>query len=611
MIEQNREAVLAIQGGGMYAFTLLGQAKAIIDAGYVPLAFAGTSGGAILASLLWSGLTPEQIESKFRSMVDADARALLRLLAPMEAGSDRDDDAFSDLEARFGRLRARMPSASKKKRSWLEAPKAWLEMLGAGRDALDFWERLRPHVEKRGLFTGERLEREIDDLIRQGFGLDRLPQPIRDRVRAKLPPPGDLVRFGHVRAMMAASNGAFYVPPLLLTATNLTRRKLEIFSSLNPAHETIPVATAVRASAGFPAFFRPTQCTPKEWYVDGGLVSNFPVWAFSDAFREQSAADEFHGVLASRPWMRIGLRVVDDAKKPPDLQSPKAFLESLTAMLTGSARNELEDILAQSAPRSIIVRQPESTTNCPGVLSISEVDGARIGKMVESGYAAARKELADCPGIYSDSEDLETLVVAQLARLVEECSKIFADPGLHMRANIFMPVRTRLKMCFSFNMDGDPDHMIEMPGLSAGVVGACYRMRSWVICNLDKVGKLREQHPDAYRRLFDMDDTLHGKVRKDRSWLASVPIFDPLELKTVSLSKRRSIEDGVLRVAMHAFDTGYVGPILGVLSIDANLDYEKIGMSADPDIHFEDWRVRAVSAILQARALTIGAQITT
>src|SRR5439155_22503248 len=47
MLEPNREAVLAIQGGGVYGFSLLGQAKTVINRGYIPLAYAGTSAGAV------------------------------------------------------------------------------------------------------------------------------------------------------------------------------------------------------------------------------------------------------------------------------------------------------------------------------------------------------------------------------------------------------------------------------------------------------------------------------------------------------------------------------------------------------------------------------------
>ena len=43
-LEENKEAVIAIQGGGVYGLSLLGQLQAVLeDEKYSPLAFAGTS----------------------------------------------------------------------------------------------------------------------------------------------------------------------------------------------------------------------------------------------------------------------------------------------------------------------------------------------------------------------------------------------------------------------------------------------------------------------------------------------------------------------------------------------------------------------------------------
>src|SRR5699024_49382 len=46
------------------------------------------------------------------------------------------------------------------------------------------------------------------------------------------------------------------------------------------------VATAVRMSAGFPYFFMPKKMTnsrkEKSYIVDGGLLSNFPLWIFRE-----------------------------------------------------------------------------------------------------------------------------------------------------------------------------------------------------------------------------------------------------------------------------------------------------------------------------------------
>src|ERR1019366_6245401 len=141
------------------------------------------------------------------------------------------------------------------------------------------WSRVQLHIQKRGLFNGHELEKMIDRLIRKGFGTEELPP----HIQAIMPPEGDEVCFDHVERMMRAKGGQFYRPPLLLTATNLSRRKLEVISSIDPSYRRTPIAAAVRASAGFPIFFRPRQFGEglnKEWFVDGGVISSFPLWTF-------------------------------------------------------------------------------------------------------------------------------------------------------------------------------------------------------------------------------------------------------------------------------------------------------------------------------------------
>ncbi|MFD2630808.1 patatin-like phospholipase family protein [Oceanobacillus kapialis] len=59
---------------------------------------------------------------------------------------------------------------------------------------------------------------------------------------------------------------------------------LERIYGLNPLH--FPISKAVRMSAGFPYFFMPKQLPgkskTKSIMVDGGLLSNFPLWIFDN-----------------------------------------------------------------------------------------------------------------------------------------------------------------------------------------------------------------------------------------------------------------------------------------------------------------------------------------
>lgn len=608
MVVANKEAVIAIQGGGVYALSLLGQAQAVFERGYVPLAFAGTSGGAILACLLWSGLSPRQIRDEFVGMVRRDRQALINLLSPFEPPPDPhfDFDGFLDLQQRLQSALQSIPTGQTAEPSFWSRTVAKFKAAGAAKDIWDLWKRIEPHIQRRGLFTGEELENTIDRLIRRGFG-----------AIAGLPPPNQQLTFGDVFTLMERNRGQFFRPPLLLTATNLSRRRLELINSADESYARMPIAAAVRASAGFPVFFRPRafgEGLVREWFVDGGVIANFPIWTFSDAFRRRIAQSRFYSALAWRPWVRVGLRVVDDDTAPADLDDPMRFFGALIGMLTGAARNQLEDVLAGLDSRSVIIRQPTSATNGPGVLEVGEVDAERIERMVQLGYQAATAELdrAGASGIYSDSPNLPRIIADRLQAMVEECQKVVGDAAEpKFRANVFIPVQNELHMVFSYNMQGDSDENLVFPDLSTGVTGACYQLSTALVCNLAKVARLRQGERNQYSALFGMPAALQNKVKQDRSWLMSVPIFDPHEVQILPKHRAPPGAGEVQRAALSDLGIGLRGPLLGVLNLDAAWDYARIGLDPDTDLQSGDPRIRAISDIMQASALTIGSELTT
>ena len=123
------------------------------------------------------------------------------------------------------------------------------------------------------------------------------------------------------------------VVPLILTATNLTTQKLVLFNSYENSFDSLPIAKAVRASAGFPVFFKPVEVDCLDaagLYVDGGMISNFPAWVFSRELRRNLARSGRYRDLATRPWLNVGLRVVTDrAKTAASDGQPSALLVSL------------------------------------------------------------------------------------------------------------------------------------------------------------------------------------------------------------------------------------------------------------------------------------------
>jgi predicted acylesterase/phospholipase RssA len=593
----NREAVIAIQGGGVWALSLLGQARAVLSAGYTPLAIAGTSGGAILASLLWSGLTPREIEGAFIDMVQADRDALVDLLGdfdpPPPAG-------FTYAE--FRRLGDEVTAALRGLDTWGEArPSAfarWYRAAGLMRRASRLWSALAPHIARRGIFRGAALEAKLNELLCRGLGMPDLGRP---------------VRFSDVDQRMRASGGAYYRPVLLLTATNLSQRRLDLISSADPRYANVPVAAAVRASAGFPVFFRPRElpdCPGGGWFVDGGVIANFPLWAFSAAFRDQVRDHPAYQWLAARPWVRIGLRIVDDAEQERDVSTPQAYLQALLGMLTGIARNELEEVLSRNAVRTLVLRQPVRISGAPdNILDVPAIDGSRIATMVTNGHRFASEELrrAGYPAVYQG--DAGDVLCGELESLIGACNLVLgADaPVARLRANVFVAVETRLHMIASHNMAGDPDDGLVFPELSSGLTGACYQARACFTCNLQTVAAVAGTAPGRPRP-FRMDPGLQSRIRPDRTWLASMPIFDPYEVG-MQHGEAARVSPETLVAARHR-GLSLDGPVLGTLNVDAAWDYAALRLSPEPELHVTDPRIAAILALMEAKTLILARRMT-
>jgi NTE family protein len=121
-----------------------------------------------------------------------------------------------------------------------------------------------------GWYKGKRLEQWIGKHIKEQTGNENTPFMQLHR--------------------LAASNKKFRDP--YITATNLTRQTLEIFSW--ETHPDMPVKNAVRASTAIPLYFgavfidssgmvieHPKKDGHYNVYVDGGLLANYPINVFN------------------------------------------------------------------------------------------------------------------------------------------------------------------------------------------------------------------------------------------------------------------------------------------------------------------------------------------
>ena len=127
---------------------------------------------------------------------------------------------------------------------------------------------------------------------------------------------------------------------LVVTVSDLSRSRLARLPWDLPDYgaDDLPVARAVRASAAIPLYFRPvrqpTPTGPATW-VDGGLLSNFPVQLFD---RTDSADPR---------WPTFGVRLRTRPPTPPvtrPVEGPLSVgLAALDALLTDQGNAYLED----------------------------------------------------------------------------------------------------------------------------------------------------------------------------------------------------------------------------------------------------------------------------
>jgi predicted acylesterase/phospholipase RssA len=640
--EFDRLAVVTIQGGGIYGLNLLGQLGYLTERyKIVPVAVAGNSAGAIVATLYWAGYPPWKIRNAFVDMASNPfdnnkkrSRFTLRKYDPKNASNLC--QLIDPVEPEKGRLTLDDFRSLKNDCEWFVSKhlgeetkttwfgRRWEEFRTFDRVIRSMFtlRRIRNRIAEifasRGCFEGDAFIKKIDELIRNGpMFVDRNDLPV-DR----------LIEFADVWKIVA-KDPKFNPPALFLTATNVTKRKLEVFNSIDPEYDHVPIAKAVRASAGFPVFFRPVEFNDDRyagWYADGGIVSNYPSWIFSQAFRIRMLECSAYRQLAMRPWVHFGLRLErSPITADPSSRDPKVYMSSLGRMLLGGeSRSELEERLEKQISHSYTIQQP-SDKQLPPIenecgINVPEdlLDIDAISKpLVKEMYRLGREE-SRTPGPLGFSLPEKELIEPLLHQLIDHVLLVFGHKDnneLRFRSNVFIPNEDQLFIRYSVNMEkpmpgeenkiwANNDHDLTLP-FDAGLTGACLTTRRPLLCNLQKLGQSDKELRDG---LFGMTETMHNKVRKDRTWLASVPIFDPLASFPRELSIPTKLELPHRTAYSNCMAGRLDGAVMGVLNLDASLDYDRIDPIVDPDprIHWRDARIMATMELMASVANRIG-----
>lgn len=285
---------LVFKGGGVKAFAYHGVIEVLEETGILPQIerVAGTSAGAIIASLLSFRLSAQEILSLLNTL------DFTKILTPKGAGENIGEDNSTDKKA-FG-----------------------IERFLGGVDTL---RRFFNHYGMRSFVPFHNSIKEIIGYINNG---------------------NENATFFDLKK--SGCRG------LSIVAANLTAKREIIFS-----FETTPevaVADAILFSSSLPIFFEAPQFDGKkigqgDYYIDGGVLANYPIYIFDEIKYVESTGHFQHGIN----WETLGCRLFTPPECPDDdtsINNILGFFENLFDMyargqeiaVEGSLVNQLRSI---------------------------------------------------------------------------------------------------------------------------------------------------------------------------------------------------------------------------------------------------------------------------
>jgi NTE family protein len=275
------------EGGGVKGIAYIGALKALADRGFNPYRVAGTSVGAIIASLVACGYTPEELKN---------------IMDNLNLDELRGKNAYSRIKG-IGPV---------------------INMLIS-----------------KGMYNITPLEKQLDELYRQ-----------KSKAR-----------------FIDLKRGDDYI--LKVIVTDLTSRRLVIIPNdlkrYNIDPDSFPISKGVAMSSCLPFYYEPMRLL-NNLVIDGGLVSNFPVWIFSQVENVPT----------------IGFNLYSNKERPSGKNN---FLDYVASIATSGSINKYRSIDKKIKIMNINTFDIKATD-----FGISSKDKHRL---YLSGYASAMKFLSE------------------------------------------------------------------------------------------------------------------------------------------------------------------------------------------------------------------------
>ncbi|MFL6844505.1 MAG: patatin-like phospholipase family protein [Allosphingosinicella sp.] len=302
-----------------------------------------------------------------------------------------------------------------------------------------------PLFTRRGLFSSKKMRTLLNDLIRakledhyraNGYDLARLPKEIR---------------FRHIDPASVPQ-----CVPLKIIVTDVRSGAATVFDPFNEDNRNAVVADAVAASAAIPFVFESPRiegamADGSPVFVDGGLISNLPVWSF----RKEKRA--FERKVGGPPIPVVAFTLDDGAKE------------------TGSGKLSLGEFISSVMTTGIFGSQKvvqEFVSDLIVVSLASPLDTLDFGctpkqalAAYEAGRRQARIELAKrrLEATLTEAALQHVLSTVQPLIAASRSAKKKAMPSL--RINLVEPtdaLRTSFRVTASVGMSNDPDDRLEL-----------------------------------------------------------------------------------------------------------------------------------------------------
>ena len=325
---------LVFEGGGVKGIGLIGAYSVLEEQGYKPVNMAGASAGAIVAALVAAGYSAEELSG----------------ILMKKSFEDFLDEAWED-------------------RVWLLS-----RPLSVFKD--------------KGIYEGKAFHDWIKGLLSEKVGKEEVT--FGDLRREGVPADADPVFRHRLQVIVSDLTGRRMV---------VLPRDAEDLGWVSPDY--VPVALAVRMSMSIPIFFEPVplvnQYTSREHtIVDGGMLSNFPVWLF----------DAPPGQAAKRPT--IGLKLSQKDTRPgdpaPDSTLKSEFLSMLKRSETLGYFWSLVETMMEAHDRFYIEKKKFANTIDIDSRGVGTTEFRLSDERKRKLYEAGREEAA----VFLDQVEAET-----------------------------------------------------------------------------------------------------------------------------------------------------------------------------------------------------------